>query len=86
MVAQDITRYGVDLYGSATPELSGGFAKLRHTLDTPSLPLPRQIDDGLISVIAEDPRLNTLTYHTAHKQRNPQKNEPPGTGDEIPVF
>jgi ribosomal protein S12 methylthiotransferase len=87
VVAQDITRYGVDLYGKRfLPELLrrlceiDGIRWIRlHYL------YPDEIDDGLISVIAEEPKiLKYLDIPIQHiNSEILRKMNRRGTGDEI---
>ncbi len=71
VIAQDITRYGLDRKdGSTLAELLDGAVQAGLPLDPPALPLPRGRDDELIDVIAREPKvLNYLDIPIQHMQR-----------------
>ena len=86
VVAQDITRYGIDLYGRrALPELLRKLCRLPFRWVRLHYLYPDELDDTLIDVIADEPKiLNYLDIPIQHindgilKAMNRR-----GTGDEI---
>jgi len=86
VVAQDITRYGIDLYGRrALPELLRRLCRLPFRWVRLHYLYPDELDDALIDVIADEPKiLNYLDIPIQHindgilKAMNRR-----GTGDEI---
>ena len=86
VVAQDITRYGIDLYGHrALPELLRKLCRLPFRWIRLHYLYPDELDDALINVIADEPKiLNYLDIPIQHindgilKAMNRR-----GTGDEI---
>ena len=86
VVAQDITRYGIDLYGRrALPELLRKLCRLPFRWIRLHYLYPDELDDALIDVIADEPKiLNYLDIPIQHindkilKAMNRR-----GTGDEI---
>jgi len=87
VVAQDITRYGVDLYGERSlPELLRRLCNIEgiHWVRLHYL-YPDEIDDNLITVIADEPRiLKYLDIPIQHIDNEIlRKMNRRGTGDEI---
>lgn len=86
VIAQDITRYGIDLYGNRhLPELLRKLCRLPFRWIRLHYLYPDELDDGLIDVIADEPKiLNYLDIPIQHindkilKAMNRR-----GTGDEI---
>ena len=89
VVAQDITRYGIDLYGRrALPELLRKLCRLPFRWIRLHYLYPDELDDALIDVIADEPKiLNYLDIPIQHindkilKAMNRR-----GTGDEIRIL
>ncbi len=86
VVAQDITRYGIDLYGHrALPELLRKLCRLPFRWIRLHYLYPDELDDALIDVIADEPKiLNYLDIPIQHINDGIlEAMNRRGTGDEI---
>lgn len=86
VVAQDITRYGIDLYGRrALPELLRKLCRLPFRWVRLHYLYPDELDDALIDVIADEPKiLKYLDIPIQHiNDRILRAMNRRGTGDEI---
>lgn len=86
VVAQDITRYGIDLYGKRSlPELLQKLCRLPFRWVRLHYLYPDELDDALIDVIAAEPKiLNYLDIPIQHiNDRILKAMNRRGTGDEI---
>ena len=86
VVAQDITRYGIDLYGKRTlPELLRKLCRLPFRWVRLHYLYPDELDDALIDVIADEPKiLKYLDIPIQHiNDRILKAMNRRGTGDEI---